>query len=268
MSIAWLTNGGSLTEPDEMHGTAKETWSNEQVSCDVQLRAKWSDRHGIMSNLLTAPLAWPYHSNGNVYAVSGGMQPMIESATKDGSGLVYEFAILSVHFETLTKSTGGNNTDVTIFSESIDPTANFLTIPPDGFFWKGSGSQLTPLKQEEAPGKLEIGLDYGVTYYNLTFIPAAALTLIGSVNSAPVVSPSLGLTFGAETLLYNPPKITRNITTQGNNRYTMACRFTYKQAGWNQFWRAETGGYSRIYYPDGTTPYNNYPLQNFAGVLP
>lgn len=272
MPITWLTPttpAHGLTEPDELFMSQSETWGNEKVTAQVGLKALWSQRHGIMNNILANAKVWPYHTNGNVFAVSGSISPFEEKADQDGSGLIYPSATLVVNFETLTKSNNPQNPDVTIFSESLEPTAEFLTVPYKDFKWGSITGK--DLKKEEAPGRLEIGLDYVVTFYNMKVIPSAVLTLIGAVNNGPVTSASLGgLTFASETLLFNPPKIVRNVTAvAAQNRYTITLRFTYRRNGWNQFWRAETGTFSRIFHKDrGGIAHNNFPLASFASVLP
>lgn len=269
MSIAWLTDTSpphGLTEPEEMHLSQSENWSEEKIATVVQLKCAWSQRQGVMSNLLTYAKAWPYHSQATAFAKTGSIQPFPgEAGTRLGSGYSYEFALLTVNFESLNKVEGEDPEEVTIFSESIEPTAEFLTLPTDGFYW--DNTQTVALKEGESPGRLQIALDYCVTFYKLPVIPAAALTLIGKVNNASVSSPSLGLTFAAETLLFNPPRINRNVTINGDNSYTMQCRYSYRPTGWNQFWRAKTQAWASI-YDDAGTQYKNFQTASFAGMVP
>lgn len=266
MSITWLTAPtGGLSEPFELYQTVEETWANDKLSAKVQLLCPWSQRYGILSNILTAQLEWPYLPGSSILAIDGSIKPFQGSKnTDDGSGNQYVDAVVSVNFELASKTQSG-----AVFQESLEPTAEFLTLPYQDFRWASITGDA--LKKEEAPGRLEIGCDYNVTWNRLSSIPAQALTLIGCVNNAPVVSQKLNLTFGAETLLFNPPKISRSIdpSNPSQSKYQMACKFTYRSSGWNQFWRAKTGSFARIYNVNGGgQPYNNFQLANFAGVVP
>jgi hypothetical protein len=82
----------------------------------------------------------------------------------------------------------------------------------------------------------------------------------------------LGITFPAQTLLFNPPTINRKITTAGAQAWTVACRFSYRASGWNKSWRAATQQWEQVYYrnPSGsgsTAPYNNFSTADFSQVL-
>lgn len=267
MSIQWLTDAGGLAEPVEMHDTARESWTEDKISCSVQLRCPWANRYKVLSNLLTYAPAWPYHDEQVAFAVNGSIANAPGPNSANGSGLNYDEALVNVTFESVTRKEDKNSGEVQVYDESIETTAEFLTLAPDDFRW-GSASG-TPLKKEEAPGRLELGFDYVVTLYNLRTIPAAVITLRGKTNDAAIVSPSLGLTFGIETLLYNPPKITRKISLGANNFYTLQVRYTHKPSGWNSFWRAETQAYAQMYHKDGGgTPYKNFPPASFTGMVP
>jgi hypothetical protein len=225
----------------------------------------WANRYLVLQNILINQLEWPYLPGSSVYVKDGNIGPFGNSKNTDaGSGQTYEDAQIDLTFETANKQEGNAN-----FQESLEPAAEFLQLPYQSFRW-GAGDG-TALKKEEAPGRLEIGLDYCVTWSNLISIPAQALSLIGCVNQNVVTSRSLGLTFAAETLLFNPPKISRSVVIGKINRYQMSCKFTYRRSGWNSFWRADAGAvgsYAEIYKADEATPYKNYTVTPFINVVP
>lgn len=268
MPIEWLQEGSEFDQPHEMHGTALVSFADDKLSASVQLKCPWEDRYGILNTMLLTPSEWPYLPGEGLYAKTGSIAPFLGEGIKiDGSpsGLDYELALLNVNFETFDVPEGEGPGE--LYSESIEPTAEFLTIPHTGFRWgSGVGEEL---KAEEAPGRLEVGLDYVVSWQKVQTIPATALTLIGCVNNANVTSPSLGLTFATGTLLFNPPKISRSVKLGGISYFTMQIRLTYRRNGWNWFWRAESGAFEQI-YPEGsgTSPYLNFTPASFAGVLP
>lgn len=270
MAIKWLTNAGGLAEPVQMHGTAKETWTDDKITCTVQLRCEWAKRYETLINILRWAPSWPYHTDQVCFATYGTITNAEGPNTADGSGLNYDEALLDLTFESVTRKEDNNSGEVTVYDESIEPTAEMLTLPPNDFRWGSAAGEV--LKTEEAQGRLELGLDYVVTLYNLMSIPASVLTLGGKSNDAPIVSKSLGLTFDTETLLFNPPKITRKISLGKTSFYTLQVRYTHKPNTWNKFWRAgknPTPGYDYIYHKDiAGTPYKNFPPASFAGLVP
>src|SRR5690349_10246736 len=118
MSILWLTNGGSLAEPVEMYGTAKESWTDDKISCSVQLRCPWDDRYDVADNILLSALAWPYHAVQVAFATSCEISSVPTPATNNGSGYDYQEAYLQVAFESLNKKDDQDTGDVTIYDES------------------------------------------------------------------------------------------------------------------------------------------------------
>lgn len=266
MSITWLTDAGSLDEPFEEFGSIKETIGDDNQSASVVLRCPWVDRYAVMDNILANALAYPYRPDDGLGATSGAISPFSTAATADGSGLVYEDALLTVNF-TSAKKNDGSNEDIQIFSEAIDPTAEFITVPADDFRWgSDTGDKLKP---DEAPGKLLVGLDYVLTYYNMTSIPSAFFTLIDHCNASGVSSTFFGYTFPAETLLYNTPSVSRSTTFSGTGKMTLKVRFTYKPTTWNKFWRSKTSSYEYMYHKDGGgSHYPNFPTGDFSGALP
>lgn len=269
MSITWLTPTSpphGLTEPEEMHIAQSETWGTDKITTGVTLKCAWDQRHRLMENLLVSAKAWPYHTQRACFAISGSIVPFPgEPGVRVGSGYAYDHAQLAVGFQSLNIGEGEDPEEITIFSESIEPSLEFMTLPPAGFYW--DDTQTEAIKQEEAPGRPQYGMDYAVTFYKLKSIPAAALTLIGKSNSAQIVSPSLGLTFPIETLLFVPPKTNRNVTINGDNSYTMSCRYSVRPSGWNKFWRAKTQSFVSMYDDEGNV-YKNFPPASFAGMVP
>lgn len=271
MPINWITADEYIAEPWEVHGTSRESWSNDRLTADVELMCPWADRYDVLVNILKYALPWPYHISSPCRAVSGSIRPFVARGTEVAdAGLSYDLAVLAVHFEAAEDGGSDENGNTIVFSEQIAPASEFLTLPYEDFRWMGDSDQPTvPIKPDEAPGRLVRGLDYVVTWYNFSSIPAVVLTAPNHVNLYSVVSASLGLTFDAQTLLFQPPTVTRNVSFNDANRYQLQCRFTWRLGTWNKFWRAETGDYEYIYHKDaGGTPYLNFPTADFSGLVP
>jgi hypothetical protein len=159
-----------------------------------------------------------------------------------------------------------------LIAESLEPTAEFITLDYRRFRWGAANGD--PVLEGEAPGKLLHGLNLVRTYYKIANPPAAILTLPGSVNNGAYNSSLLGLTFPVETLLFQPPQLSRKIDTEGAKKWDMTLKFTFKPEGWNKFWRAKTQQFERFwivstdgYGVDVGVQYNMYPLKDFSSLL-
>jgi hypothetical protein len=146
-----------------------------------------------------------------------------------------------------------------IYSEQLEPTAEFLTVSPKYLRWgSATGDKLTP---EEAPGKRILGLDYVQTRYNLSTIPIGILEP-NVVNDNPVTATLLGLTFPTDSLLYVNSLPSRTISADGTEGWTMPSRFSIRYTGWNKFWRAKTADWDYMYHSSDsgeTGIYYNFP---------
>jgi len=215
---------------------------------------------------------WQYLIIGIANVVSMGAVPYDNNIAQMGSGseAAYEKALVTVEYA---RTPAENQTSPDAFSESLEPTAEFLTLDPTKFAWlkQGDPAAIYKLAENEAPGKLLRGLAYVHTRYNQTSIPADVQTLLGCINADAVIALTLGRTFEAHTLLYTPPTLIRTVNEEGIGTWTITRRFIYKPnwedgsaMGWNYFWRAETQKYERIYLYNTDTPVDVYPEANFV----
>jgi hypothetical protein len=152
----------------------------------------------------------------------------------------------------------------------------YLTLDYEDFVWPAEGGDpAVPIKEEEAPGRIQRGGTYVITLHQVYTIPLQVLTYMGSVNKFTVIAPTLsGLTFPPETLLYTPPTMNHIITTDMAEAWRLTYAFSYKETGWNTFWRQDgkkvdpdttRGTWSRMYHKkDPDNPYLNHPLLDFA----
>jgi len=257
---------GLTTECYELDGSPVEEATDTSFKATVKLRCPWSVRR-----TLSAELSDYTTYGGGVVAArarSISIEPFTHVQGADGVlAADYEDAIVTVQyvFDKDTPSEDGGD----LFSESLEPTAQNLTMPWEPFVWAIGGQQIEP---GEAPAKILRGLDYVLTKYNLASIPAAALTLVGCCNNATVTASTLGLTFAAETLLFNPPTIQRKVSLGASPslKWTATYRLTYNAGGWNKFWhsRATTPLWDSLLVFNGSTyvPYKHYPPAAFSGI--
>lgn len=266
----------SLIAPDheEEQGSPEEQSGENSFTATRRFNCAWNDRHALLNYFLFPPgELYPYWTATQSRAISGSATPYPGNrVVRVGEGGLrntkadYNKALVTINYS--------SRHERELFSETIEPTAELLKHPPDMFRWGPSsagGIMVMPremLTEDEAPGRLVKTLDYVVTRYAVPAIPAAVLTLIGCCNGRPVRSRLLGVTFAAERLLFSPPQLQRKITTAGTDGWTMTFRFSFQPTGWNTYWRAKTQTYEQIYVRGSNTPFKQYPLGNFAPVLP
>ncbi|HQU46451.1 MAG TPA: hypothetical protein PK867_26830 [Pirellulales bacterium] len=233
-----------LTPCAELDGSPTEVAALGSYRAIVKLRCAWDDRYALAGEV--SPWALYQRIPGSFARCRTiSIEPLTQLAgLTDESNLwnVYEEAKITLEYVWDRKSPQQVNNE--LWSEEIQPTAEYLTQPGSNFVW-GSNTSKT-IKDEEAPGILLRGLDYVLTHFNVPAIPAAALSLIGCVNNATLSALIMsGMSFGAETLLFNPPTISRRVVqgTKPQLNWTLVYRLTYKPQGWNKLWNANmTGG--------------------------
>ncbi len=256
----------------ENHGSPQnESLAESGRSATMILRCAWEDRWALMEEILL-PFGWRYphypvpppgYGDVRPIATSCGCKPFLAKNEGEGQECAYDTALITVQFQPSRITEEEETYD--IYAESIEPTAEFLTLDHSLFAWGSANGDA--LKPDEAPGRVERGLDYVYTRYRQATLPAKILTLPGSVNASAITSASLGLTFAAETLLFNPPSIDRTMATDGSDGFTSVYRLSYKKPGWNVYWRSATQKYQAMYLKDGDGEvFKPYEPQSFSGL--
>lgn len=246
----------------EEHGTAREDYDNNQPGqASVVLRCAWSDRNALMTDLLTFPRYFPYYIGVKKYAFHCTAIPApgtgYSNVSPTDQACLYTQALVSVQY-------GSQITD--IGSESIEPTIEYDVLDHRRFKWVAGGSTGVPLLEGEAPPLISRSLNIMRTKYRMAAVPPEMLTCIGKVNDSVYTSLTLGLSFAAETLLFQPQSASQSFTTAGTSGFTISFKFSYKANGWNKFWRTETQSWSNVYI-DGGSQYKPYTLGDFAALF-
>lgn len=137
-----------------------------------------------------------------------------------------------------------------LVTESIEPSAEFITVPNEGLFWPSSPTEI----QEKLPDditvtKLLSKLDWVYTIHQEQDLPKQLLKLIGRVNEFEVSRQQINQTFPAESLLFASLHAERQVTTEGTQAWRLTFRFTFNpfetdsgiaapKTGWNLFLRS------------------------------
>jgi hypothetical protein len=240
----------------EEHVTRNEDYDVEGgFSASVTVRCAWLDRFTLMADVIGRQ--WP--DSAAAWCNSIGCVPDKTNYTVSGQEIVYSDALVTLKYGTKVKD---------LFSDSLEPTAEFITADHKQFRWTAATG--VPLLEAEAPGYLMRSCNLVRTLYQRPSIPADILDLVGTSNSAAYTSSTLGLTFGIEKLMFQPPTLNRAYKTNGTEGWTITVKFAYKPQTWNKFWRAAAGGgvggWDTIYHVSGGQ-YKPHPPSSFANYL-
>lgn len=245
----------------EMHGTAQEQHGERGMTASVQLKCPWSLRHTLAIDVVANRRPWPKGSGLIVpLGASASISPFPSKGSVNSTSelIHYEEALVTIQYSMELETIDG-------VVDSIEPTAEFIVLSHRGFRWGASDGDF--LKEEEAPGYLLRGLNFVRVFPDRSFPPSpATISLVGRVNQNPVTSTQLGFTFAAETLLFNPPTLTRSMQSNGAARYSQTVKFTYKPEGWNKYFRARTQQWESLYIAGGAE-YKSYVPANLTPVL-
>lgn len=258
---------------EELDGSPIESVSDNGVEVLRKFKCAWGDRLTLARELIgsvtsdgeggyitTAPATYGPLSAATVDRVTIEPFGSVQAMPGDAQQSSYAHAVLTVRYgNTRFRYVGDAGT---LASEELEPVAEFVTLPSQQLKWGASGP---PLRPDEAPGRLLRGLDWVYTRHRVPELNAAIFDLVGKVNEATVTSNTLGFTFAAETLLYNPPTLRRTITSNGADAWQVTYRFTYRPTGWNRFWRPDTDTYVQLYNNAGAI--NVYEPGDFLQLM-
>lgn len=245
---------------EEMDGSPTEGFDSNGFKATRILMCAWPERLMLARQLkggyqqigsdtvYLTPAAYPWYPSARVNSldIKNEGQPENPLSTER-----YEKAVLTVNYSVPKAE------EETLVDESIEPAAEFLTLPVNNLYW-GIGENKVALSDAEAPGYLIQMYDWVYTIKYSRDLPNWVDELEGCVNSATVRSKSLNRTYPPETLLAGKPKADRVVTTFGDKGWTITCRFTRRNFGWNLFPRVENAS-------SGGIPFE--PITNGTNII-
>lgn len=263
-----------MTDFAEQDGSPKEQLTMDGPAMQRILVCAWADRHALMGELVGNTATFGT-SGAAILCRTASSVPMGGKNSGTGSVAAYEKAIITADYP-CQKGSGPETVSGNLLSESLEPTLEFLTMPYTEYQWTSAadGPELTA---EEAPVKPLPGLEYLLTRYNQSSIPTAVMSLCGTCNASAWTckTPGLtGITFPAQTLLFQPPTLSRTIQANGTFVWTVTYRLTFKPnydeggtaRGWNWFWRASENKMSQIYKKGGGSALTLIPAASWSSI--
>lgn len=264
-----------ITIPYEEVGEPEKIWTPDTRRGKRTLKCAWGSKETLEAELrggvtlygnqMTYTKPAPYPGDANIFPSEIRSRPFGAKIVGTAEIAVYEFALLDIMYERPPYGVNEANPNEVLISESLEASAEYITLPNRQLYWDTAGED--PLNSSEAPGLLIHTVDWVYTIHYMPYIFEEYLSYVGAVNLSALYSTTLGITFPAQTLLYNPPTMNRQITTDGVSCWELTCRFTYRYNGWNNLPRAEGNSisFNPIYNENGNAV-NIYDTANL-GVL-
>jgi hypothetical protein len=263
-----------------------------------QFICPWADRYYIERLLLAdGGERYPFRDDINSYCRQVEITPFGSSATLDsGTGrIVHEKALISAAYgvNRATLLQPNPNHAGELFSESYEPTIEFMTLDYRSYQWATAcmvpdtvdletGEVLTwrpeyALQPDQAPGRQMHGGLYTLERHNMSQVPSTLSSLEGTINAAAFSSITFGRTFPAQSCLLLPSPTDVSWALVGGTwtpKVSMRLRIQYKNIpSWNKFWRPDLYDGSD---PDSAwdsildsneDPVYSYPVASWAALL-
>ena len=258
----------------------RERWTSKGFEADRLFQVAWDDSVQFIADIVGDVV--DLGSLGDFMVTQGQQYPRFTAARAMSAGLTgygknlatvpltWTHARISVGYAVpdYSLSQAGGDGEQVIVSESLDAAAEFITLPHNKLFWTyGGGSATDPINREVPIGRLLRMVNWNYTIHHVLRVTKNVIDLVGSVNSIDVTSPTLGLTFPAETLLYNGPRMSQEITVSGFRARTLEMSYTYRPAGWNKLPRFAGNGDFAIFYDEFGNQVKPYPPADFNLLL-
>lgn len=234
----------TLIDHEEMDGSPQEGVDDSGPWVRRKLTCAWADRWTLIEQLLGQvrgdiyylPHLCPYNSAIRARKISGMQAFGSRYQQAGGQTYAYEFIEIDVEYRRITSNPMEGDpsaADETFVTESVEPAAEFITLPSDGMTWATSGGAVGV---DQAPGMLIRTMNWVYTIHKLSLpLRDEFLDYKGTINSGEITSSLLGRTFAAGTLLYGAPQLQREILTSGQQLASLTLRFTERKQGWNKF---------------------------------
>lgn len=254
----------------EIRGSPVETLADDQITVTRTLHCSWADRLTLARQLLGGWINGQYflpHPCPSLPAARVDqvhvkpMEPASILASSTAGLAAYHDAVLEVRYRPPPQLEHEGRW----ISETLEPIDEAAPLDGDRLYWLPASEphQGPPIGDASAPVRLMRGFNWAVTHYHITALPIQTLTLIGHVNQAVLLSPSLGLTFPPRTLLYQPPTIRRIPTPENHPLWNATFRFTYRSGGWDQVFDPARQQAHPVYARHAEQPLTLYPDGDF-----
>ena len=240
---------------DEVYGSRLENFNEDGITASVQLLVLSANKDALIDDLLANERAYPNINAVNPpLAQTASAVPFYSEEVPVNQGFIFNKHVVTVNYST--------DPEREILSETLEPEAEFIRLDYRFFRW----SDGTPITDGEAPGLLQRTCRLVRRYRDTAVVPPEILTYIGYVHNQAYTSSFLGLTFPARTLLLVPNPVSRTITTSGSQGYNFSIAWSFRQQGWNKFWRPNSQTWQTLKTLSGAD-YLSYPEADLSALF-
>jgi hypothetical protein len=237
----------------DLEGSPIEIFTMGEFMPERRVECAWSSRFNEAAAL--DDLEYPFSPGCGSFPKYIHIEPMSAQTNAPGNLASYEKAIITI------KYTSQLNTNGAII-EWIEGSDIHSPCKPEESCW--SDGQIRPAPDK--PFVLRSGGVFNHVRLKLGAVPTAVITQVDYVNNAAAYSQILGITFLAETLRAQMPRVQRTWTVSGLTSFYVHQRFSYCSnggLGWNSAYRADTGTYEYVCSAAGAR-LRDYPITSFV----
>jgi len=229
-----------MPDYEELQGYPQEHYGeNGHFYAERRVKCLWADRHDVLIAVgQNGGELYPYWKPSGALATGAAILPLpLAKMDKDTCKLEfpseasYNYAVVVIKYSTYQMVKLGG----LLVTEELQPSQKLLNLDIQGLTWDDGGDE-DAVQPGDSLTKLLPSFDYVVTYHNLDDIPAAAYIQVGKINSDPVTSHLLGLTFDVNTLLHTRPTVRRKFEPGTPNKMFLSYRFAFHPKTWQHFW--------------------------------
>lgn len=256
---------------EELEGSPIEGGDGASFKATRLLRCAWADRLVLYGELFTGyevtvgdagstgvitsvmGQEYPHLPGAGIYVSQVSISPWHnQSAAHLGNPRVASWPHAQLTVQYANQNFSPHAATPQIAEETLDPCVEMLQLPNTQAIYLGTSPRVL-LPAGQRPGKLVRMQSYTYSLQRVKRIPPGWMSLVGSINSVPYTSHTLGETFAAETLLYNGYKARRclsasalRVSGAGSQAWNVTLQFTYRPQGWNQF-PSGSGGFHSLH---------------------
>jgi hypothetical protein len=218
----------------EMDGWPKDLETSDDFCPERKLIGPWADRWNQIAML--EDLEYPYYPGCRTYPATIACEPFSAQKGAPSEKPDYDTAVITVKYTS--KNTGGN----VVAMEWLEPTVYHDPTTMAAKFWTTRGERIPhPFESLE-----HSGLVFHHWRKKVGIVPINVISAVDKVNASALYAPILDVTFAAQTLKVNAPKIERTWKVGGLTNYSVHQTFSYKNnggLGWNAILNPEAGVY-------------------------
>lgn len=234
----------SSVDCEEVHGTRKEgrSWK-DGPKMSVTLETDYANRYLLSEDLFKNGI-WPFVAGNDA-------RPRVQNIEieflpteydTDEQVIVYKKVHLDVTYnydQSAGQESGGGGSGGAgrqLYTETLEPNLEVLAMLDHQFYWNEEDPPVNlkyhPIEDTNFPTVRDYSLNVTRTFYNWISVPISFLNLMGHVNNK--VETLLGISFPIDTLQFIPKSISRAVSTEGTEGFTVQVNFGYQKGGWNK----------------------------------